>query len=96
MGGHSHRHLPLATLDDEQQRDDLATCTRLLQANLRPQHQWPFSYPYGKSNSFDTQTINIARDLGFSGSFATEVGHNEAGQDRFRIRRIDTKDITAA
>jgi peptidoglycan/xylan/chitin deacetylase (PgdA/CDA1 family) len=96
MGGHSHRHLPLATLDAGQQRDDLATCARLLHAHLRPQQHWPFSYPYGKADSFDAQTINIAHELGFAGSFATEVGTNEAGQDPFRIRRVDTKDITVA
>lgn len=93
IGGHSHSHVALATMDADRQRTDLETCRGMLHDQLRPQSLWPFSYPYGKSNSFDSLTVRTIRDLGFACAFATEVGGNQVGQDMFSIRRIDTKDI---
>lgn len=93
IGGHSHSHMALATLDDNCQRTDLETCMGLLHSRLSSQALWPFSYPYGKVNSFNSLTVQILRDLGFACSFATEVGANEVGQEVFSIRRIDPKDV---
>lgn len=92
IGGHSHSHMVLATLDDDQQRTDLETCRGLLHSRLSSQTIWPFSYPYGTINSFNSLTVETIRDLGFACSFATEVGANQVGQDLFSIRRIDPKD----
>jgi peptidoglycan/xylan/chitin deacetylase (PgdA/CDA1 family) len=93
IGGHSHSHVALATMDSDRQRADLETCTGMLHERLKPQTFWPFSYPYGKTNSFNPLTIEAIHDLGFACAFATEVGDNRVGQDLFSIRRIDTKDI---
>ena len=93
MGGHSHNHVALATMDASRQRADLKTCTTILRGKLKPQNFWPFSYPYGKTNSFNSLTVESIQGLGFDCAFATEVGENRVGQDLFRIRRIDTKDI---
>jgi peptidoglycan/xylan/chitin deacetylase (PgdA/CDA1 family) len=93
LGGHSHSHVALATMDFDRQRADLETCTRMLHEQLAPQPFWPFSYPYGKTNSFSSLTIETIQELGFACAFATEVGDNRVGQNVFSIRRIDTKDI---
>jgi peptidoglycan/xylan/chitin deacetylase (PgdA/CDA1 family) len=93
MGGHSHSHVALATMDSDRQRADLETCAGMLDERLRPQTFWPFSYPYGKTNSFNLLTIEVIQDLGFACAFATEVGDNQVGQDLFSIRRIDTKAV---
>jgi hypothetical protein len=93
IGGHSHSHVALATMNSDRQRADLETCTGTLHERLKPQTFWPFSYPYGKTNSFNPLTIEAIHDLGFACAFATEVGDNYVGQDLFSIRRIDTKDI---
>jgi peptidoglycan/xylan/chitin deacetylase (PgdA/CDA1 family) len=92
LGGHSHRHSPLATLTDEGQAKDLNSCYRLLMENLLPQRLWPFSYPYGKRPSFNQATAQQLNRMGFSCSFATEVGTNSPGADLFAIRRIDCKE----
>ena len=103
LGGHSHSHVPLATLSDERQQLDLKTCADLLRDRLNGQALrqgsgqawWPFSYPYGKADSFNEATVEVLRKLDFICAFATEVGPNGAGQDVFRIRRIDPKDVAA-
>ncbi len=93
LGGHSHQHLSLASLTDVEQEDDLKTCHQLLMENLTPQALWPFSYPYGKKSSYNQTTVEQLSQLGFSCSFATEVGTNRPGADLFAIRRIDCKDV---
>jgi len=93
VGGHSHSHVALATMEADHQRADLETCAGMLHDRLNSQSFWPFSYPYGKSNSFNSLTVETVQNLGFGCAFATEVGGNQIGQDRFSIRRIDFKDI---
>lgn len=93
LGGHSHRHTALASLDDDRQRDDLTTCTDLLRRRLKSQRLWPFSYPYGRQHTYNAATVRAVRDLGYCCAFGTEVGPNLVGQDVFALRRIDTKDV---
>jgi peptidoglycan/xylan/chitin deacetylase (PgdA/CDA1 family) len=92
LGGHSHQHQPLATLSAADLAWDVRTCQQLVQANLHPQADWPFSYPYGKTDTFNAETITYLRALGVTCAFCTEVGSNAPGRDLFAIRRIDCKD----
>lgn len=95
MGGHSHRHAPLSSLTDAERQADLQMCMDLLHRKLKHQRLWPFSYPYGKTTSFDSATVTTLRELGVCCSFGTEVGVNGAGEDLFRLRRLDPKDFPA-
>jgi len=83
----------MATMDADCQRADLMTCKTILHERLKPQGFWPFSYPYGKSDSFNSSTVDVIKDLGFGCAFASEIGDNGVGQDPFSIHRIDTKDV---
>src|ERR1700676_769497 len=93
IGRHSHVHRPLATLETSDLNRDLDRCRQLLHANLKPQEYWPFSYPYGKGNSFDGRVVAILRRLGFCCSLCTDNGMNLPGVDLFAIRRVDCKQI---
>lgn len=93
IGGHTHTHVPLAKLEDERQRADLEKCAEILHERVKSQGLWPFSYPYGKSDTFNPFTIQTLRGLGFACSFSTEVGTNEVKTDPYSIRRIDPKDV---
>jgi peptidoglycan/xylan/chitin deacetylase (PgdA/CDA1 family) len=95
MGGHSHQHKPLASLSDEELQWDLSTCQRILVEHLHPQDLWPFSYPYGRKDSFNDTAVRQVKRLGFSCSFTTEVGANLPGMDLFTLQRIDCKDAPA-
>ncbi len=93
LGGHAHHHASLTSLPLDQRRADLTTCADLLRRRLAPQAVWPFSYPYGKADSFDAATIDVLRELKFELAFTTQVGENAVGADVFRLRRVDTKDV---
>jgi hypothetical protein len=94
MGCHSHRHVPLVTLDADGRRAELETSLDLLRRRLRPQAMWPFSYPYGKPGvSYNDATTRLVAELGFCCAFSTRWGANRAGEDRFDVRRIDPKDV---
>jgi peptidoglycan/xylan/chitin deacetylase (PgdA/CDA1 family) len=95
IGGHTHRHRPLAGLKPEDLRYDLTLCRALLARNLAPQQGWPFSYPYGKASSFnDGVAAELAR-RNFTAAFSTETGVNRRGASRYAIRRLDCKHATA-
>ena len=96
IGSHSHGHTPLAELGDDAQRDDLQRSLGILQRRVPRQTDWPFSYPFGGVGSFTESTVQILQDVGYRCAFAREVGVNLPGQDAFRIRRVDPKDIGTA
>lgn len=93
IGGHSHHHKPLSSLTDEELEWDLNTCHRFLTANLHSQEHWPFCYPYGKKDSFNSNILTQIEQLGFVCSFSTEVGSNVPGENLFALRRLDCKDV---
>lgn len=95
MGGHSHTHRPLATLGDTELELELTRSRHLAQANLERQSAWPFSYPYGKADSFDARVIDTLQRLGFGCSFCTEKGTNLPGVNLFSIHRSDCKEIAS-
>ncbi len=92
VGGHSHRHRPLSGLGEEELAQDLTACQRLLRERLQPQALWPFSYPYGKRESFSEAAARQLLRMEFACSFSTESGVNHSGMDVFAIRRFDCKD----
>ena len=93
LGGHTHEHIALATLTDEQQSVALATCSRILHQRVNPQTLWPFTYPYGQPHSFNATTIRLLRELGFDCAYTTVPGPNGVGDDCFLLRRVDTVDV---
>jgi len=96
MGGHSHTHRPLALLTPDELQSDLVCCWNLMRSHLESQDAWPFSYPYGKADSFDENVIQILRHLGFCCALCTENGINLPGKDLFAICRVDCKSVIPA
>jgi peptidoglycan/xylan/chitin deacetylase (PgdA/CDA1 family) len=91
MGGHTHQHQALAGLTPRELSSDLEACSRLLHQNLLVQAVWPFSYPFGKKDSFNLRAVRNLQQLGFRCAFSTEVGDNRRGADVFMIGRTDCK-----
>ena len=91
LGGHTHSHRPIAAMPDPEMRADLDCCRRSLTERLSPQPAWPFSYPYGKSDSFSEAAVEHLRNQGYDCAFTTESGPNQPGADLFRLQRVDCK-----
>jgi peptidoglycan/xylan/chitin deacetylase (PgdA/CDA1 family) len=92
IGGHSHTHVPLATLSSDLQQRELQSCADALRSRLRSQSLWPFAFPYG---SFNATTCRYAREAGFDCAFTIEAGSCDALDDVFRLRRFDANDVDA-
>jgi peptidoglycan/xylan/chitin deacetylase (PgdA/CDA1 family) len=89
VAGHTHWHRPLSTLTDEEMNTDLCISRSLLDQNLEPQELWPFSYPYGKKNSYSIEAMRMLEQLGYTCAFNTECGANIPGSPVFELHRID-------
>jgi peptidoglycan/xylan/chitin deacetylase (PgdA/CDA1 family) len=92
VAGHTHQHRPLSTLPSKELNEDLCVSRKLLDRNLEHQNLWPFSYPYGKKNSYSEESIQLLEQLGFACAFSTENGANPTNSPLFELRRIDCKD----
>jgi hypothetical protein len=91
LGGHTHQHKPLANLTMSELSWDLGTCQRLMLENLFPQAVWPFSYPYGKRDSFHIRAVRKLQELNYHCAFSTETADNRRGADVYAICRTDCK-----
>jgi peptidoglycan/xylan/chitin deacetylase (PgdA/CDA1 family) len=93
VAGHSFEHVPLATLGEDQQREEIHGCASALRTHLAAQPIWPFVYPYG---SYNGQTCRALQDEGFDLGFGVEAGSCEPGDDVFGLRRFDANDVESA
>jgi peptidoglycan/xylan/chitin deacetylase (PgdA/CDA1 family) len=93
VGGHSHRHRALATLEPGAQVEDLRTCLEVIQKHCPDKTALPFCYPYGMADSFSDDTVRLVQETGFSAAFTFLHGWNQPGVDRYRLNRIDTNEV---
>lgn len=89
LGGHTNTHRSLSSMDPEERRADLRECRRLLDQRVKHQYRTPFSYPYGKRDSFTQDSIERLCELNFCCAFSTEMGANQPGTDPYVIQRVD-------
>lgn len=87
IGGHTHRHPILATLDDAAARRDIAeNRQRLEQLTGAPVDL--FAYPNGKPGAdFDDRHPALLRDLGFRAAVTTSPGVTRADTDHLLLPR---------
>jgi peptidoglycan/xylan/chitin deacetylase (PgdA/CDA1 family) len=85
IGGHTHLHPVLSTLDDEALQEELVTCRRRLDEELGAAPR-PFCYPNGMPGDYDTRVADAVRGAGFTGSV---VAHPRPGphRDPYRLAR---------
>jgi len=95
IGGHSHRHEALATLDADAQRDEFADLP--LPAGRAAEATAPLAVFRTPTASRSIRTTNPRclrlKRLASPARFQTLVGSSAAGDDLFGIRRIDAKDV---
>jgi peptidoglycan/xylan/chitin deacetylase (PgdA/CDA1 family) len=84
IGSHTRHHRRLTTLGGEERVAELAGSLADLRAQL-PEALDLLAYPNG---DHDDAVCAAARDAGYAAAYTTEKGRNEAGTDRYRLRRV--------
>lgn len=91
VGGHSHTHPSLKSLDADRQRDEIRRNKETLESIIgRPIYH--FSYPFGGTGDFDDITKRELRNAGFRASAAMRRAPVRQECDLFDIPRISVKD----
>lgn len=87
VGAHTHTHTPLRILSYEQRRDDILQSKTILE-NLTGQSVRNFSYPYGLKKDYDTESIRLCNELGFSMVSSNFYDQVHTWTDPFQLPRI--------
>jgi peptidoglycan/xylan/chitin deacetylase (PgdA/CDA1 family) len=93
FGFHTETHPVLSRLDREAQRAELRNGPRLI-GDLTAQRTVSFCYPYGFSHTYNTDTLNVLDECGYSMAFNTVRRETMFGQEpRYELPRFDTRDV---
>lgn len=87
IGNHTHRHRILSRCEPEVQRQEIERAHRILETRTGSRCTL-FCYPNGAAGDWDATTQRILRDLGYACAPTTIPGYNDAGTDRFELRRV--------
>lgn len=89
IGSHTISHRVLATLDEDEQFEELRSSKRLLE-DMLPGNIRSFSYPVGDYTAFTRKTKELARKARYDIAFSFKTGVNyQRITDPFDIRRIE-------
>ena len=95
IGGHASTHQLLASLDEEEQREEIvngrARLRRLTGAPVRT-----FAYPFGGREAFDDTSVRMVQEAGYDLACAGWRGLVRPSSDRWRLPRVVVKDWDAA
>lgn len=88
IGSHTHSHAILATLNEDELRDELQRSKRLIEENVgRPCTL--FSFPNGGPADFTPRDQRVLRETGYRAA-VTQIGFvNDPGVDLFALRRVN-------
>ena len=93
FGFHTETHPVLSRLDRAAQRREVAQGVAVIR-ELTGQTGVPFCYPYGHAHTYNTDTLAVLDEAGYSLAFTTARRLARAGQDpRLEVPRMDTRDL---
>lgn len=84
IGAHSHRHPSLPAMTPEAARADLETSMAIFEKELGEKPTL-FAYPFGE---WDTKTLKLAKDMGYSVAFGQHSGVAHSRHDMFWLPRF--------
>ncbi|ARC83825.1 polysaccharide deacetylase family protein [Clostridium argentinense CDC 2741] len=86
---HTANHLDLAKLSEEKQKEELQQSKNRLDNLLNEKVEY-VAYPYG---SYNDDTKNITREIGYKMGFSTDSGWASGDDDLFSIPRVYMSDF---
>lgn len=94
VGAHTVSHPIMASLTDEQARQEIGA-SKIYLEQLLGEPVGLFAYPNGKpGQDYSQQTVEVVRSLGFDAAVSTQWGASGMGNDMFQIRRFTPWDQT--
>ena len=95
FGFHTETHPVLSRLAADEQRQELRRGPRLVR-DLTGQDAVSFCYPYGFTHTYNTDTLRVLEECGYSMAFNTARREAIVNEDpRFELPRFDTRDVVA-
>ena len=93
FGFHTETHPVLSRLDRERQRAELHNGPATI-GHLTGQHGVFFCYPYGLAHTYNSDTLSVLEECGYTMAFNTARRDVVIGQDqRYELPRFDTRDV---
>jgi peptidoglycan/xylan/chitin deacetylase (PgdA/CDA1 family) len=93
LGSHTHSHLPLATLTNEQIDFEIGHSVDVLRGIARRGLHY-ISYPYGSPDAVDERVVSAARKFNLSIGFTMFRGvNNDANACTLSFKRVNTNDV---
>jgi Predicted xylanase/chitin deacetylase len=92
VGSHGVSHRPLARLDPDRARRELAESRRDLEEWSGAPVEF-VSYPFGNEKAVDRTTGQLAAGAGYRGGFTMERAKNRTAADPLLLARIDVLDV---
>ena len=93
FGFHTRSHPVLSRLDHNEQRQELHGGPALI-ADLTGQDTVSFCYPYGFPHTYNTDTLHVLEEYGYSMAFNTLRCQALIGRaPRYELPRFDTRDV---
>jgi peptidoglycan/xylan/chitin deacetylase (PgdA/CDA1 family) len=94
IGAHTVSHPILASLVDDQARQEIGDSKRFLE-QLLGERVTVFAYPNGKpGEDYSPQSVEVVRSLGFDAAVSTQWGASRKGDDPLQIKRFTPWDKT--
>lgn len=94
IGAHTVSHPILASLSDDEARQEIAGSRRRLE-DILGQRVGHFAYPNGKpGKDYNARSVAIVRELGFDSAVCTQWGAARAGTDHLQLPRFSPWDAT--
>lgn len=87
FGSHTVDHPILSQVSEEEARRQVRESRARIEEEL-DEPVTAFAYPNGRPGDFDASTKRILEEEGFECALTTEPGANDAGTDRFELRRV--------
>jgi len=87
IGAHSMTHPRLACLDETAQAAEVLGSAETLAKNLQHPVE-AFAYPFGSAADYNTTSVRLVQQAGFSCAVSNRYGVNPPGADPWTLRRI--------
>jgi peptidoglycan/xylan/chitin deacetylase (PgdA/CDA1 family) len=93
FGFHTETHPVMSRLDGERQRAEIRDGPSTIR-DLTGQRGVSFCYPYGLSHTYNSDTLSVLEECGYTMAFNTVRREVVIGQEqRYELPRFDTRDV---